>query len=740
MAANDKELLQRINDRRAHVYKFDRDNRQRQRDDTNFVYTPGASWSATQRKARELAKDPCMEFPQLKQFVAQVVNDQRQSRPGVRIHPVSGDASEKVAKIIQGLIRGIEYDSNAEAVFDCGYQHSVVGGRGYWRVVSKYEKEDSFNQVLLIKRVADPLSVWLDADYQDPDGGDRQYAFIDEAMSTEEFKRKYPKNKPISTDVPESWRVDDDDMVIISDYYERTAVKRTLVAMSDGVVGYKDELPDELPDGVEITNEREVDTWRVDWYTVAGGEQILEAHEWPGSIIPVVCAMGDEIVVEGRRSFYGLISPAKDAQRLFDFGMTQQAVTLSSTSRSPYVAAAESIAGYEKIWNTANVSNYSVLPYNAVSADGSPLPAPSRASGSQPDAGWLNWTQQMTGLIRSTIGMYQNSLGMQGNETSGRAIQARERQSDNSTFHFQDNLSRAIALTGRIIVGAIPTFYDTERIVSIINPDDSKELTTVNQEMPNPDNPMEAIRKNDLTSGKYSVTVEAGPTYATKRQETADLMMGMVQAYPPLMQIAGDLVMKVQDVPDADLFAERLKLMLPPPILQSIAQKEQEKGGQKPMDPQVMAQMQQLQGQLQQAQEQMQQMGQALQQAQAGEQAKMAEAQAKVQAAQSDGQVKMQIAQMEARNDGEIALQRAQVDADTALKKAQIDARAKMQIALITRPTGEEMLATEASEQAVGAVMEAVQKLAVAAVSPRKMGVNVNSAGDPVSGISEVMQ
>lgn len=739
MAANDKDLLQRINDRRAHVHKVDQENRQRQRDDTNFVYTPGASWSATVRKARELAKDPCMEFPQLKQFVAQVVNDQRQSRPGVRIHPASGDASEEVAKILQGLIRGIEYTSNAEAVFDCGYQHSVVGGRGYWRIVSEYEGEDSFNQVLAIRRIADPLSVWLDPDYEDPDGGDRQYGFIDEAIPTEEFKRKYPKNKPMSADVPESWRVDDDDSVIISDYYERVAVKRTLVAMTDGNIGYKDDLPPNLPPGIEIASERDVETWKIEWYTVAGGEQILARNEFAGSIIPIVCTMGDEIVVEGKRAFYGLTSNAKDAQRLFDFGMTQQAITLSSTSRSPYVAAAESIEGYEKLWQTANVTNLSVLPYRAWTADGNALPMPQRSAGAQPDAGWLNWTQQMQMLIKSTIGMYQNSLGMQGNETSGRAIMAKQRQSDNATFHFQDNLSRAIALTGRIIVGAIPTYYDTERIVAIVNPDDTKDLAMVNQEMPNPDNPLEAIKRNDITRGKYAVTVESGPTYATKKAESADLMMGMVQAYPPLMQLAGDLVMKAQDVPDADQFAERLKMVLPPPILQGIAQKEQQ-GGQKPMDPAVMAQMQQLQGQLQQQQEQMQQMGQALQQAQAGEQAKMAEAQAKVQAAQSDGQVKMQIAQMEARNDGEIALQRAQVDADTALKKAQIDARAKMQIALITRPTGEEMLATEASEQAVGAVMEAVQKLAVAAVSPRKMGVNVNSAGDPVSGISEVMQ
>lgn len=625
--SGDKEVLERARKRFAYVADYDDSNRRSQKTDTEFVYKPGASWPDKVREQRKAAGDPCMEFNQLRQFVNQVVNDQRQNRPGIRIHAANGEASEEVAETLQGLIRGIEYDSDAEAVYDSGYQDAVVGGRGYWRVVSEYEGQDSFNQKLVIKGIPDPLSVYLDPDYQDPDGGDRMYGFVVEAVPRDEFKQRFPDAKPCDYEAIEDIWLPDEDHVFIADYYERVAVKRTLVMLPDGTTAFKDELPP-APPGVEM-QERAVDAYRIDWYKVAGGEQILEKHEWPGEIIPIVCTMGGVAIVDGKRAFEGLVAPAKDAAALFNFGMTQQAITLSLTPRSPWVASKTSIEGYEKLWADANQANLSVLPYHAYDSEGRQLPTPQRQMASQPDSGWLNWTQQMTGLMRSTIGMYENSLGQKGQETSGRAILAREKQGDNSTFHFQDNHSRAIALTGRIAVGCIPTYYDTQRIVQLVGADDTRQTVAINEQVPNPDNPLEAIAKNDVTRGKYAVTVEAGPSYATKRQETADLLMGMVSAYPPLMQIAGDLVIKAQDVPDADLIAERIKATLPPPILQMIQQKEAEKGGQKPLPPEVQAQMAQMDQQMQQAQQMLQQLQAENQQLKSGEMSKAAEMQAR---------------------------------------------------------------------------------------------------------------
>lgn len=746
------DVLDRARERFAYIVDIDRDNRKRQLEDTEYVYKPGAQWPEETRTQRQAWGDPCMEFPQLKQFVAQVINDMRQNRPGIKVQPASGDASEETAEILQGLVRGIEYDSRAESVYDAGYQHAVVGGRGYWRIVSEYESSESFNQKLVVKRVADPLTVYLDPDFQDADGGDRGYGFIVEAVKRDSFKARWPNAEQSNFDAGDPLWYPDDEHVYVADYYERVSEPRTLVQLSDGMVAYKDELP-QLPPGVTIMSERDVDVWRVDWYTIAGGDQVLgEPHKWPGTIIPIVCSMGDEVVINGKREYQGLIAQAKDAQSLFNFGMTQQAVSLALTPRAPYIAAAGQVEAFKDMWENANTRNYSVLPYTPIDINGTALPPPQRQAPATPDAGWINWSQQMSGLIKSTIGMYENSLGMRSQEVSGRAIKAREMQGDNATFHYADNLARAIALTGRILVECIPTYYDTERIVNIVMPDDTAKMETINQQAPNPSNPLLAIKMKDVTTGKYAVVVESGPTYATKKQEKADLLRDMVQAYPPLMQIAPDLVMKAQDVPDADQFVKRLKLTLPPPIAQAVQAEEQ---GQTPPDPAVMAQMQQMQGQMQQMDQQMQMLAAENQQLKAG----AAEKQAAVQA---DAAVKAQAAQLDAEVKREAAQTDAAITLEQASIKAKADAEAKIQTKLIevagdilastlaaravpAPVDGEETPAQEAAEAVplpdlatiMAALQETAAALAAAATAPKQLRITEFAAdGTPVAGVS----
>lgn len=620
-------ILEEARERFAYIIEQDRDNRDAARENIQFVFTPGKQWSDEQRQRRKAWKEECLEFNQLKQFVHQVINDMRQARPGIRVHAANGKASKETAEILQGLVRNIENESKAEACYDNATSGAVVGGRGWWRVCSDYVNEASFDQKLMIKPIADPLSVYADMDYQEPDGSDRNYVFVVEAVPTDEFKRKWPDADVVSWDTIDRNWMPDKDTVYVADYYRRVCEVGTLVLMSDGNVGWKEGMPTP-PEGVTIVKDRKVERYRVEWYKVAGGEQILETYQWPGTIIPVICVPGDDMIIDSKRCYQGLVNEAKDTQRMFNFGMTQQAIHLALTPKAPWVAPKEAIAGYEDIYKNANVNNYAVLPYNHKDASGESIPAPQRAAPSLPDAGWINWCNSMTGLLKSTIGMYENNLGQRAQEVSGRAILAREKQGDNATFHFVDNLSRAIALTGRIIIEVIPKFYDTERIVHIIGPDDTRKMVAINQTTPNPNNPMQAIRNNDVTVGEYAVTVEAGPSYATKRQETSESLMQFVNAFPPAAQVAGDLIVKSLDIADADIIAERLKLTLPPAVLEADAAKKE---GRTPPDPMMVAKLQQLQQQLEQAMQTMQAMDEQNKELKTGAAAKQAEVQIKAQ-------------------------------------------------------------------------------------------------------------
>ena len=743
LSAKDKrEILEEARSRFADVLDRDQTNRKWQRDDTRFVYEPGAQWPAEFKNNRttEDGSDPCLEFNQLKQFVNQVVNDQRQNRPGIRVHPAGGEASEETAETAQGLIRAIEYDSQAEAVYDCGYQHSVVGGRGYWRVVSEYESADSFNQKLVIQRIPDPLSVVPDIDFRAPDASDMNFCFVMDVMKRDEFKRKYPKARI------GSWTTDGDcaewfrgeDEVIVADYYRRVCRPRTLALLADGSTVWKDGVLE----GAKIINERESEDYAVEWYTLGGGQEILEQHEWPGTIIPVVMDMGDEIVVEGKRMFQGLIRMARDSQALFNFAMTAQAIHLGNAPRAPYIMAEGQAEGYEALWREANRKNFAYLYYKPTMVDGQLAPPPQRQAPSMPDAGLMSASQQATQLLRSTIGMYENSLGLHGQETSGRAIIAREKQGDNATFHYADNHARAIALTGRIVLEVLPVFYDTERAEHIIGEDDERKAVVINQQQIDPAT-QQPVVKNDFSIGKYDVAVSSGPTYATRKQEGADLLMQMVQAVPEVMKVAGDLVMKAQEVPDAEILAERFKLLLPPPIQQAEAAKA---AGADPKLAQMNAQLQQVTQQAQQAIQQLngqlQQVTQELQQVKADKTAQIQANQAKAEEAHIGAQIEAQKLQ----TDVALAQQQAQLEREKLeFEREKIEfEREKMNAELmkvgVILPPPEQAARQEVQGVTIAAIQSLAQQfsaVAQALAAPRETKLVHGPDGRPVGSVSQ---
>jgi hypothetical protein len=694
-----EEVAKRARERFELAHDQDHENRRRQDEDTRFVYEDGASWPAKTRAERKAAGDPCMSFPQLRQFVSQVVNEQRQQRPAIHVYAIhDSKESNETAELLQGLIRGIERDSRAEAVYDWGYQHTVLGGRGYWRVVSQYESPDSFNQVLVIQRITDPLSVFMDQNYTDPDGGDREWAFVIERVAREEYKRRWP-NASLADFTSESKWCPTQDEVVVADYYERKLVPKKLLMLVNGEVGFEEDLKKQYGDAMPpVQQERVTDVYKVCWYKVGGGGEVLEQYEWPGTIIPIICSMGDEVIIDGKRHFMGLIHQAKDAQTLFDFGMTQQAVKLSLTPRAPFIATKEAVENYDQMWKTANTANWSTLVYNGFRKDGTPIPPPQRTEGALIDSGWLNWSQQMQGLMRSCIGLYENTLGMRGQEVSGRAILAREQQGDNATFHFLDNFSRAIALTGRILLECIPTYYDTQRMVTLVGEDDEAKPTVINQQVPDPMFPARSIRVKDITVGKFAVRVEAGRGYATKRKEMAELTMEMVKAFPPIMQFAGDIVMRVQDIPDADQLAERFKAMLPPQIQQMLAAKD---AGQDPQLAAANAQIQQLSQQLMQVQQQFQGLATAHEQLKQDRSASIAASQARMHQAEISAQTAAQDSENDRLN---ILLQR-----QVAMEKA-ANERDKTMATILTKlievvAQGHHAQVTQAQQAATAAMV-----------------------------------
>jgi hypothetical protein len=190
-------------------------------------------------------------------------------------------------------------------------------------------------------------------------------------------------------------------------------------------------------------------------------------------------------------------------------------------------------------------------------------------------AGIIHAKQGASDDIKSTTGQYDSSLGQQSNERTGKAILAREHQSDVGTYHYGDNLSRAIRFSTRQIVDMIPKIYDTQRVARIIGLDGETGMAKIdpNQPMPvknivDPNNPEIIIEKiYNPGVGKYDVCVTTGPSYMTKRQEALDAMQHLLQGNPQLWAVAGDLFIKNMDWPGALEMSKRFAKTIDPKLL-----------------------------------------------------------------------------------------------------------------------------------------------------------------------------
>lgn len=569
------DILKEAKDFQKDAHEKENENRKAFEQDIKFARM-SEQWDSTVVKQRELEGRPCLTINKLQPVIRQVVNDARQNRPAIKVHPADDNADPETADLLSGLIRNIWACSDGDVAVDTAADCSVSGGFGYWRINIDYaqdisEQEDystlgsaAFEQDLVIQRVANPLSVYGDPHATAADSSDWMRSLVVEQMSHAQFKRKYPGAQKVDFEGPDwgdvspPWK--DADTVMVAEFWKRVEATKQIIGLSDGTVMLLDEFEKQrerfLSLGVEAeTDPRPIKCWKVTQHIVSGAEE-LSKTDWAGKYIPIIPVYGDEVNVGGKRFFRSLIRDAKGAQQMYNFMRSGTAEMVALQPKTPFIGPKGAFKTDVAKWTTANRATHAFIEY-----DGQTPPQREQMPGIP--AGLVNESQMASDDIKSITGIYDASLGARSNETSGKAIMARQREGDVSTFHFIDNLSRAIRHTGRVLIDLIPKVYSTERIIRILGEDGTPETRVVN---PSPEKIEELqrdeqakVRIHDLRVGKYDLTVSAGPSFTSRREEAAAQMTEVVRASPEIAAIAGDLIAKNYDWPGADEFADRIK-------------------------------------------------------------------------------------------------------------------------------------------------------------------------------------
>jgi hypothetical protein len=622
----DKDLLETI---RTNVFldaEATEEQRMLEEDDLRFC-DPTTQWTDEDRATRTEAGRPCLTEDLIGSFIRQVCNEQRKNKPGVQINPVGDGADDDTAEVIQGLVRHIEYSSNADTAYDTAFQSAVRTGRGFYRLCTDYEDSESDDQEIQIKRVPNSAMVFIDPAAQESDFSDARWGGFKTWMSRDGYKASYGESRlgnagssawrSIGDDAPD-WMSGDGGACMVVEYIWKELTKS------------------------KTKSGRETYKVQIKWVKCTAVE-ILERGELPGIYIPIIPVLGDEIIQNGQRTWSGIVRAGKDPQKRHNYLLTSQIERIAFTPIATWMGVKGFMGKDKSSWQNAHKAQTASLEFEPVDIAGNPATPPQLVT---QEAAIQSVTVALQGSemgMKAVLGMYDANMGNRQGGESGVAIQRLQSQGDTGNFHFQDNLSRAIRLEGRIILSWLPVYYDRERIVRIIGEDGSQTTVKINGSIQKPEEGMskDQVGKTfSITTGKYDVTISTGPSYQSKRQEDRAM--------------AGDLVAKTLDSPIATELAERLMPL-------DIAQKAQAGN-----HPQIPPQLQQA---MQKMQMENQQLTEALHKAMDEIDQNITKANQDMEKAKLDAETKIHIAQMD--NEAKILIAEAQIAGNGALPALQ---------------------------------------------------------------------
>ncbi len=563
-------------------------------------------WDDAAYDVRVKAQKPALTVNKTRQGNLQILNDQRQNKSQIKIRPVGDGATYDAAKVFEGIVRHIEYQSRALEAYDSAYYGAVYGGWGYLRIATDYVDDKSFDQEIYIRRERDALSIYLDPDAQEYDKSDARFGFKFRDRARDEAEGLYPwlkDNGPETNGIDHDRNWNDKDHVRECEYYRLVEEKGELlhIRIPPGVfddVGFEGIVPSsDLPPGWKdeihkdfIVNRRKTKTPVIEWFKIIG-DRIVERNIWPGIYIPLIIVVGEETVIDGKLDRKGHTRSQKDPQRMYNWYSSAAVEYAAGQTKTPYLISQRAIEGLEGYWNNANNDTLPYLPWNDVDTDNpaAAISPPVKIAPPVSHGAAIEGMKIAQMELMMATGQYQAQFGENENAKSGVAIQTRQRQGDNATYHFIDHLAQALTFTGRQLIDLIPKIYDTPRVIKIMAEDGSQTEVNIDPNGPayeqringKPASPEEVkaaeadptLRDKIETIfnpnvGKYDVEADIGPAYNTRRQEAFAAMSELAgRPGSNLMQIAGDLYFKNADFPMADEIAERFKRATPKAIL-----------------------------------------------------------------------------------------------------------------------------------------------------------------------------
>ena len=544
-------------------------------EDRRFYSIAGAQWEGN--LAEQFNNKPRFEVNKIHLSVMRIINEYRNNRITVDFVSKDGNSNDRLADTCDMLFRADEQDSTADEAYDNAFEEAVGGGFGAFRLRTVYEDEydeDNDNQRIRLEPIYDADStVFFDLDAKRQDKSDARVCYVLTAMTRDAYIAEWD-------DDPSSWPKEihqyefdwsTPDMVYVAEFY-RVEEASELIRIFQNIDGEEERYSErDFADDEELevmldaigtieVRQKRVKRRKVRKYIMSGSGILEDAGYIAGAEIPIVPVYGKRWFIDNIERCMGHVRMAKDAQRLKNMQLSKLGeISALSTVEKPLFAP-EQVAGFEMMWAEDNLKNYPYLLLNTVTD----------ANGNESLAGPIGYTKPpqippaLAGLLQITEQDISDLLGNQEageqitSNISGKAVELIQSRLDMQTFIYMSNMAKAIKRCGEIWLSmARETMVEPGRKMKGIGSQGEMSSLELGKPMMNQETG-EIEYENDLSSAKFDVTVDVGPSSSTKRSATVRALMGMMQITPDpetqqvlgamaMMNMEGEGLSEVQD-------------------------------------------------------------------------------------------------------------------------------------------------------------------------------------------------
>jgi hypothetical protein len=556
-----EQILTEALERFSIAERFDKNQRELAVEDMRFAHAEDGQWSDDDTERR--GDRPRYTFNRVIGVIKQITGMHKQNRTQIKIDPESADSNDKTASILSGLIRKIQQNSRAQDAYDNAYDEKVSGGYGGWRVLTEF-KNDSFDQDIVIKPIISAAtSHYIDPSHVEYTGRDGMWQFLITSMSEEAFKLKYP-NATVTDFSNDSYYTGScagwfrDESVRVAEYWVKTPITKTLALLSDGRTIYKEDSKDILDElaqeQITILKERKVKTFKVQMYKLNGAEILEGPNDWAGKYIPLIPDYGEQIRIESERFTRGIVRFSKDGNRTYNYARSTDIETYALTPKDPIWETPEQRKGFETSRKTFSRKNQPFMLFNG---DPKSPGAPQRGGAPALPAAGIEIGRQSIEDMFATTSMYPPAMGNAPQLLSEKSVRSQAEKGDIGNYVYQDNHEKSLSYTGEILLDLVPRIFDTPQMVSILEINGTSETVEINTEQLNEINQTvmdeqtgKPVMINDLSLGKYGVSVQTGPSFSTQKDESAQQLIDLAQASPVFEQLTPDLIAKNLNIVD----------------------------------------------------------------------------------------------------------------------------------------------------------------------------------------------